>query len=129
MIKHFALQSYLPAETGLTEAKQHGYSHWYIDFSLASEELSSWSKQRIKQLQTAIKSQQVSPVFHSNYKAPLASDLEELRLAAVTYIKKEIEIAAQFNAPLIIHAGAIVEPRLVKQVKQQAIQQYLISIN
>ena len=126
--KYFALQEYQIAEKGIERAYQFGYSHWYVDFSLPSEALTTWTSERITQLAHLISTYCVYPIFHGNFKAPLASDLEELRVAAVAYTKKEIDIAAKFSAPLILHAGGIVEPRLVKQVKQKALENFLLSL-
>ncbi len=124
-----ALQKYNSAEEGICIAHKHGYSHSYIDFSLKTESLDQWNKKRIDNLKNIIEKFQVKPIFHGNFKAPLASDLEDLRIAAIQYIKKEIQIASHFSAPLIIHAGGIVEPRLVKLVKKHALEKFLLSLH
>ena len=124
-----ALQRYRVAERGIEEAKAHGFSHWYIDFSIPSETPDLWSHDRVAALKRQIAALDVYPFMHSNFKAPIASDVEELRFAAVQYVKKEIDLAALFDAPLIIHAGGIVEPRLIFQAKARALDNFIISVN
>lgn len=128
-IKHTALQRYEAAEFGIRSAVEYGFSHWYIDFSLPTESMAMWSSARIDKIQTLIEKTKVLPIMHGNFKSPLASDLTEVRLAAIEYTKKEIDIAAQFNAPLIVHGGGIVEPRLVKYAKKTALDGYVASLD
>jgi L-ribulose-5-phosphate 3-epimerase len=124
----FALQSYLSAEEGIHEAAVNQYSYWYIDGSVSTEAPSAWSEKRIANINNMISKLQVRPVYHGNYKVPLASDVPELRMTAIEYTKKEIALAAQLSASIIIHGGVVVEPRLVTKVKQKAIENYLDSI-
>lgn len=124
----YALQLYLPAELGIIKAKENHYKYWYIDGSLATEEASNWTEERINTLKKLIEKNDVKPIFHGNFKAPLASDIEFLRKSAVAYTKLEIDLAAQLNAPVILHGGAIVEPRLVASVKARALNNYCLSL-
>jgi len=128
-LDYAALQEYKIAEEGICSAHRSGYSHWYVDLSLASESADTWDKKRIANLQTLINQLKTYPIMHGDYKAPLSSELEGVRVAAVEHTKKEIQLASQFSAPLIIHAGAIVEPRLVKQAKEKALDNFLLSLN
>lgn len=123
-----AHQKYLTAEKGIKTAYETGCSHWYIDGSLIGEMVSDWNEARISNLNELILSTRIQPLFHGNFKAPLASDVEDFRAAAVAYTKKEIDIASQLNAPLIIHGGCIVEPKTIIQAKKIALENYLKSI-
>lgn len=124
----FALQEYHSAEDGLMEAVKANYTHWYIDGSLEENFAETWDEKRICTLQDKIQRYNVKPIYHGNYKVPLASDVSILRKTAIEYTKKEIDLASYFNAPVIIHGGAIVEPRLVNKAKQAALDNYLDSI-
>lgn len=124
----YAQQQYLPAEQGILLAKHDQCDYWYIDGSLESEIPQQWSKKRITSLRHLIDEHQVQPIFHGNFKAPLASDVDEMRKAAVAYAKKEIDLAAWLDAPLILHGSVVVEPRLIRQVKQTALENYLQSV-
>jgi len=88
-----------------------------------------WNKKRIDNLLNLIDIYRVKPIFHGNFKVPLAADVSEIRRAAIAYTKKEIDLASYLNAPLIIHGGVVVEPRLIKAAKQNAIEQYVVSIS
>lgn len=125
----YAQQEYLPAEKGILSAKKENCDYWYIDGSLESEMPENWHHKRIDCMLKQIADLKVKPIFHGNFKSPLASDVEDIRKAAVVYTKKEIDIAHYLNAPLILHGGAIVEPRLIRKVKQKALEHYLISVN
>ncbi|OGT53639.1 MAG: hypothetical protein A3F17_01140 [Gammaproteobacteria bacterium RIFCSPHIGHO2_12_FULL_41_15] len=127
-IQYTALQGYALAELGIKEAHTHGFSHWYIDLSLQSDTPDQWTIERIKNMQAVIQQYQIFPIMHGNYKLPLASDINVLRQAAIEYTKSEIRLAQKMQAPLIIHGGAIVEPRLVKWVKKQALDGFLESV-
>ncbi len=124
----FALQEYHSAEDGLMEAVKANYTHWYIDGSLEENFTEAWDEKRICTLQEKIQRHNVKPIYHGNYKVPLASDISILRQTAIEYTKKEIDLASYFNSPVIIHGGAIVEPRLVNKAKKAALDNYLDSI-
>lgn len=126
--KGFALQNYRCAEYGIIEANNNEYQYWYIDFSMGSDQIKNWTQDRIINLLILINKFKVKPIFHGNFKAPIVSDVDEIRKAAIEYTKNEIDIAYQFSSPLIIHAGAIVEPRTVRQAKQKALDDLLLSL-
>ena len=123
-----AHQKYLGAEKGLETAIEGNCTHWYIDGSLFGEMVDDWTDARIESLQAQIAATGVRPIFHGNFKAPLGSDVEAFRAAAVEYVKKEIDIASRLGAPLIIHGGCIVEPKMVLMAKKVALEHYLKSV-
>lgn len=87
-----------------------------------------WDESRISNLVNVIAEKHVTPIFHGNFKAPLASDVEQFRFAAVQYVKKEIDLAHQIGAPIIVHGGCIVEPKKIAQAKQIAIENFVKSV-
>jgi sugar phosphate isomerase/epimerase len=114
-----AQQNYLKAEQGILEAAAQGYSHWYIDGSLPGERPAEWTTSRIEALQETMGRLNVKPVYHGNFKAPLGSDVPELGGAALDYIKREVDLSASLGgAPVIVHGGGIVEPRLVIEARR-----------
>ena len=123
-----AQQKYLAAEKGLQSAIDGGFTHWYIDGSLLGEGAEDWTDARVASLQAKIAASGVQPIFHSNFKAPLGSDVGAFRAAAVEYVEKEIDIASRLGAPLIIHGGCIVGPQRVQEAKAIALAQYLKSV-
>ncbi|MEO8400316.1 MAG: sugar phosphate isomerase/epimerase family protein [Gammaproteobacteria bacterium] len=125
----YALQSYACAEKGIIDASLNGYQYWYIDGSLSSDIAKAWNNQRIANMISMIEQHKIYPIFHGNYKVPLSSDVDELRNAAIEYTKKEIDLASELSAPIIIHGGAIVEPRLINSVRKQALNNFLSSLN
>ncbi|MND68889.1 fructoselysine 3-epimerase [compost metagenome] len=114
-----AQQNYLTAEHGILEAAKQGYTHWYIDGSLPGERPSDWTENRIAALRESISNMGVKPVYHGNFKAPLGSDVRELGGAALDYIKREVDLSSALGgAPVIVHGGGIVEPRLVIEARR-----------
>lgn len=126
--KGFALQEYLSAEEGIVQAINNYCLYWYVDGSLVGESPECWDIKRIADIKNLIEKYNVKPIYHGNYKVPLASDVNDLREAALKYVKKEIDLAAKLEAPLIIHAGAVVEPRLVNKTKKIALNNYVSSL-
>ncbi len=127
-INQLAIQNYQIAEIGIEHAYQNQYQYWYIDTSLPEELPECWTLDRINKLKIKINKLQVSPIIHGNFKAPLCHEVDIIREAAICHVKKEIDLAETLNAPLIIHAGAIVEPRLVQTAKQYALTLFLKSL-
>jgi len=128
IVSGFALQSYHKAEEGLVYAASHGYNYWYIDGSLHSDFFDQWTEDRIKKLKAKCEEYNIKPIYHGNFKVPISSDVEVLRLCAVEYVKKEIDLAAMLNCNLIIHGGAIVEPRKSVVVKKMALNNLIKSL-
>jgi sugar phosphate isomerase/epimerase len=117
-----AQQNYLTAELGIQEAAKQGYSHWYIDGSLPGERPADWSEKRIKAMRETISKVGVKPIYHGNFKAPLGSDVREMSGAALEYIKREVDLSSALGgAPVIVHGGGIVEPRLVIEARRSGL--------
>jgi sugar phosphate isomerase/epimerase len=127
-VTEYGQQLYLSAEDGAIQANKDGATYWYIDGSFPEEYPEHWSDERIAALNKQVTELGVKPILHGNFKAPLASDVEDVRKAAVANVLKEVELASKLSAPLIIHGGAIVEPRLVLKAKKDALDQYVKSL-
>ncbi|WP_277963255.1 sugar phosphate isomerase/epimerase family protein [Pseudomonas sp. RIT-To-2] len=128
-VRATAQQDYLSAETGLYTALEQGYSHWYIDGSLEGERPADFTPQRLAALNTLMDETGVRPIFHGNFKAPLGSDVEALAAAALDYVKQEVDICAALGgAPLIVHGGGVVEPRLVKEAREKGLERLIANL-
>ena len=125
----YAIQNYLQAEDGIIDACKNDFSHWYIDASLESERPGSWNSLRIDNMKQLCNQHGITPIIHGNFKIPLAADVDELQIAAIDYVKKEIDLAYEFDAPLIVHGGAIVEPRLINSTKKKSLERFLVSLD
>ena len=128
-VSGYAEQYYLTTEEGLDQAILDKADYWYIDGSLPSEYPLNWISQRIDALNAKIEQFNVKPVFHGNFKLPLSSDVESVREISVQNVYREIDLSAELSAPLIVHGGAIVEPRLVIKAKKDGLSAYLKSID
>jgi L-ribulose-5-phosphate 3-epimerase len=128
-ITAYAQQHYFLAEAGILQAKEDHASYWYIDGSLPEEYPENWSVQRIAALVAQIHLHTIHPIFHGNFKLPLSSDVSDVRESAVKAVLAEIDLSKELSAPLIIHGGAIVEPRLVIKAKKDALDNYLRSLD
>ncbi|OGT41300.1 MAG: hypothetical protein A3F13_09890 [Gammaproteobacteria bacterium RIFCSPHIGHO2_12_FULL_40_19] len=127
-IKGFALQPYLKGEDGLIYSATHGYNYWYIDGSLNTDFAETWDAERITRLREKCEKYDIKPIFHGNFKVPLASDVTALRIAAIEYTKHEIDVCEKLNCPLIIHGSVIVEPRKIASVKNEALNGLINSL-
>ncbi|MEU8891555.1 sugar phosphate isomerase/epimerase family protein [Streptomyces sp. NPDC048442] len=121
-----AVQRYLSGEEGLAAAQEEGCSHWYIDASLMSDMPHNWSADRSRNLVAAAADRGLSPILHGNFRAPLASEIPEVRAASLQYVRSEIDLAARLEATsLVIHGGAFVEPRPTKAHRDAALERFL----
>ncbi|WP_104816298.1 sugar phosphate isomerase/epimerase family protein [Kitasatospora sp. MMS16-BH015] len=121
-----AAQRYLRAEEGLVAARDEGCSHWYIDASILSDMPHNWSAQRRKELAAAAADQGMAPLLHGNFRAPLATEIPELQVASLEYVRREIDLAEDLGATaLIIHGGVFVEPRPTKAHRDAALERFL----
>ncbi len=127
-ITGYAQQLYLFAEAGLEQAKLDGSHYWYIDGSLLEEYPKHWPEKRLETLCKRMEEYKIKALFHGNFKVPLSSDIQEVRESAIRYVFSEIDICSILKAPIILHGGAIVEPRLVLKAKRLSIDHYLRSL-
>ncbi len=127
-ISAFAQQHYHLAEPGIIQAKTDKADFWYIDGSLTEEYPSNWSVLRISSLVQQINAYNIKPIFHGNFKLPLSSDILSIREMAIKEVLAEIDLAKELSACIIVHGGAIVEPRLVIKAKKKALDSYIKSL-
>ncbi|QIY59008.1 sugar phosphate isomerase/epimerase [Streptomyces sp. RPA4-5] len=126
-----AVQRYLTAEEGLEAAREERCSHWYVDASLMEDMPHNWSQERSRKLVEAAEEHGLSPILHGNFRAPLASEIPEVRQASLEYVRSEIDLAARTKSTaLVIHGGAFVEPRPTKAHRDAALERFtsLLSI-
>ncbi|WP_028876977.1 sugar phosphate isomerase/epimerase family protein [Teredinibacter turnerae] len=119
------MQQYYGAEDGARHTAENGYTHWYIDGSNYDDIPSKWDNARTENMCNLMQELDVQAVYHGNFKNPLASDVPDIRKAALSYLKSEIDLCEKFTAPLIIHGGAIVEPRSVKEAMSIALDGFV----
>lgn len=127
-VTDFAIQNYMSAEKGIVFAAEHGFQVWYIDLDIKEDKLDNWDTARINQLHNLIKKYMIKPILHSSFTAPLAVNIQELRQAGIQTVKKEIDLAYQLNAPIIIHGGAVSKINTCKSSKESATRTYLSSL-
>ena len=124
-----AHQRYLRAEDAIAAASAAGLSHVLIDASLRTDFAPLWSKERVRGVVRKLAEAQLTPVVHGNFKNPLASDVEAIRLAAVKYAETEVRLAGHLGSPLILHAGCIVEPRRPAEARAHALDGFVRSVD
>lgn len=118
-----AVQRYLPAEEGARSARDEGCTHWYVDASLPSDMPNTWSSERVRNLKAQADAYGLRPIIHGNFRAPLASEMPEIREGVVQYLRSEIRLAADLGAQsLVLHGGAHVEPRPTRSDRAAALE-------
>ena len=118
-----AVQRYLPAEEGLLAARDEGCTHWYVDASLPSDSPNTWSAERIRDVAARADECGLRPIIHGNFRAPLASEMPEVRQGVAEYLRSEIRLAAALGAEaLVLHGGAHVEPRPTRSDREAALE-------
>jgi L-ribulose-5-phosphate 3-epimerase len=120
-----AVQRYLTAEEGLAKAQLETCSHWYVDASLIEDMPHNWTGRRRQALRDSAREQGMSPILHGNFRAPLATEIPEVRAAALEYVRTEIQLAVDIEATAyVIHGGAFVEPRPTKAHRDAALDRF-----
>jgi sugar phosphate isomerase/epimerase len=124
----FGLQNYSVAEDGIVEAARQASTHWYIDGLIPENFPRQWDDRRIEGLLQLVHDHGPRPIFHGNFKIPLAHEVEELRHAGIRYTMSEIDIAHRLGTPIIIHGSVLVENKDPKAMRDRAIHLFLDSV-
>jgi L-ribulose-5-phosphate 3-epimerase len=120
-----AVQRYLPAESGLDSARDEGCTHWYIDASLPCDLPERWPEERRREVVLRAGEAGLTPIVHGNFRVAYATEVTELRKAALAYLETEIDLARDLGAAaLIVHGGAHVEPRPSRRSREQALERF-----
>ncbi|GGO99531.1 hypothetical protein GCM10012280_66200 [Wenjunlia tyrosinilytica] len=128
-VSGIAVQRYLAAEEGLDAAYAEGCTHWYIDMSLPSELPDQWPRARRRGLAARARTLGLTPIIHGNFRVPYATEITELRNAALGYLRTELRLAADLNAPaVIIHGGAYVEPRPTRSGREATLARFISTL-
>jgi sugar phosphate isomerase/epimerase len=89
---------------------------------LPSDVPSAWNSERVRHVNALAENYGLRPIIHGNFRAPLASEIPEVREGVARYLETEIELAAALNAEaLVLHGGAHVEPRPTKSDREAAL--------
>src|SRR3954462_11245522 len=88
-----AAQQYLPAEQGALHAHEAGCTQWYIDFSAETDQPHEWPAERVRDLLELSSRLQVSPILHGNFRAPLGTEIPEVRDGVLRYLSTELALA------------------------------------
>ncbi|GAA4627237.1 hypothetical protein GCM10023196_038630 [Actinoallomurus vinaceus] len=123
-----AAQEYLSAEEGAARAHEHGCTHWYIDFSLEADQPCTWSPERVQGLRALTSRLGVSPILHGNFRAPLATEIPEVREGTLRYLSTELHLAERLGCPLVIHGGCVVDPRPTRSARRAALARFLSAV-
>jgi L-ribulose-5-phosphate 3-epimerase len=121
-----AVQEYLTAEDGAIHAYEDGCSHWYVDMSLPSDHAHEWTPQRLRALRKTADTLGLTPIIHGNFRAPLATEIPEIKAGVVAYLTAELTLAGELGAPLIVHGGALVDPRPTESGRWSALQRFIV---
>lgn len=93
-----ACQDRLAAHQAFEFAQSNGLSHFYVDSSQGACDTAL-----VDALAQLLAVAPQLPIFHGNYRQPIASPDPVLRLTARAGILREIVAASHLKAPLIVH--------------------------
>ncbi|HET6355443.1 sugar phosphate isomerase/epimerase family protein [Streptomyces sp.] len=120
-----ATQEYLTAEEGAIRAHEEECTHWYVDMSLPSDHAHEWPRPRRRSLAKLADGLGVRPIVHGNFRAPLSTEIPEVAVGILAYLETELQLASDLGAPLIVHGGALVDPRPTESGRWSALQRFL----
>lgn len=104
-----------------------GATHFYIDAAYETDYPFNWNTKRIANLRR-VNERGLQPVVHGNFKVPLAHELVSIRNACVDYVRREVDLAAEFHAPLIVHGSQIMAHRNPKEALRDALSRFSESV-
>jgi L-ribulose-5-phosphate 3-epimerase len=123
-----ATQEYLTAEEGAIRATEENCTHWYVDMSLPSDHAHEWPSPRRRSLAKLSGGLGVRPIVHGNFRVPLSTEIPEVAAGVRAYLTAELQLAADLGAPLILHGGALVDPRPTESGRWNALRRFLQSL-
>lgn len=116
-----------PVDEGIAFALAESCSRFYIECSY-EDRPQSWSDERIKRYVRRVAELALRPIVHGNYKLPVSHESASVRRGAVEGVKAEVDLAAEFGAPLIVHGSAIFTHRNAKLAREQALAAFTESV-
>jgi sugar phosphate isomerase/epimerase len=108
-------------------ALEYQCSRFYIECSY-EDAAESWSDARIAHYRARIAELCLRPIVHGNYRLPLCHDVSDVRAGAVIAVRREIDLASAFAAPLIVHGSAIFTHRNAKLSRQGGLDAFCESV-
>lgn len=125
-VRGVAVQRYLSAEEGLTDARQEKCGHWYVDMSLESDLPQNWSSTRRRDLRARCETDGLAPIVHGNFRVPYATEIDDLSRAATDYFRTELQLAHDLGAiSIVVHGGAHVEPRPTRSGREATLERFI----
>ncbi len=95
-----------PPEDYLDFAVEHGFKHMEIDLFYPQQWLSRFHTARVRSLRQQIETRGLTVSFHTPYSLNLADFLPEIRIAAVRYVERLLQVASDLGAEWItVHPG------------------------
>lgn len=129
VFKGFAVQKALPVFESMALATEQNATHFYVEGSSKEDNASMWNEAKLAAVREHMRANALSAIYHGNYRNPLANEIPEIRRAAVRYIKQEVDIAAELNAPLIVHGSCIFTHKNVLPLLKKANEDFADGIN
>ncbi len=95
-----------PPEDYLDFAVENGFKHMEIDLFSPQQWLSRFHAARVRYLRRQIEARGLTVSFHAPYPLNLADFLPEVRVAAVRYIERLLQVASDLGAEWVtVHPG------------------------
>jgi sugar phosphate isomerase/epimerase len=123
-----AVQESLPIDEAIAFAVAHQCSRFYIEGAYRADGAPTWDAPRVEHYRAVIADHGLRPIFHGNYKLPLAHEDEGVRAAAVRAVMHEIDLAASLGAAVIVHGSCIFTHRKPAQARLEAVDAFARSV-
>lgn len=95
-----------PAEVGHRRAAELGCTHFYLDLNNRTDTIDQWPPERVAELLRAMGTSGLRAIIHGSLADPVASELPEPRATGIERVQRELDLAEQVGAPLIMHASS-----------------------
>jgi L-ribulose-5-phosphate 3-epimerase len=124
-----AVQKATPVAESIALALAEGSSHIYIEGSSDEDHANNWNADKLKKVKSQLVEHSLSAIVHGNYRNPICHQIKDIREAAKLYICKEIDLARELDAPLIVHASCLFTHSNLAQLRRTAMSDFTNIVN
>lgn len=112
-----------PPENYFDFAVEHGFEHMEIDLFGTQQWLSRFHSARVRNLKRQIEEHNLTTSFHAPYPLNLSDFVPEVRVAAVRYVERLLQVACELGAKWVtVHPGYGIGIPTLEWVRSKAIE-------
>ncbi len=129
MFTSTAVQKATPVAQSIELALMEGSSHIYIEGSSDEDHANNWTSEKLHTVRQQLAEHHLSAIVHGNYRNPICHQIKDIREAAKHYMFKEVDLARELDAPLIVHASCLFTHSNLSHLRRTAMSDFARIVN